>query len=179
MGTLFLIPDWQPLHPLIAQIPTALLFVAPIFILIGIFRPAESAAPYLLSALLLMTIGTTASYGALSTANVLGPQSRLSPDVILILRHHQSLAETTTFTFSALTLVFAAIVVVPCLLSRQSTRIVTSALPAVFLILYASGVVLLVDTAFVRNRLVHEFGITVCQSPDTRGKVDLCGHVLR
>jgi len=166
-------PDWQQLHALIAQFPTALLLIAPIFILIGIARPTESASPYLLCALLLMTIGTIASYGALSTAKVLGPQSQLSPEVILILRHHQSLAETTTFTFSALTVVFAAIVVVPLLLSRQSTRIVTSALPAVFLILYASGIVLLVDTAYAGSRLIHAFGITGCQAPGTCGKAVL------
>jgi uncharacterized membrane protein len=176
MATLPLIPDWQRLHPLIVHFPTALLLVAPIFILIGILRSPKSALPFLLSGLILMALGTIASYVALSTGLAAGSLSRLPLEINAILKHHQSLAETTALTFSALTMVFAAIVIVPPLLSRQSSRVITAALPAVFLVLYAAGVVLLVDTAHMGGRLVHEFGITATHPTSSGGQVALRGR---
>ena len=176
MGTLPLIPDWQQLHPLIVHFPTALLLVAPIFILIGILRPPTSALPYLLSALLLMVLGTIASYVALSTGLAARSQTRLPLEINAIVKNHQSLAETTALTFAALTIVFGAIVIVPRLLSRHSSRVITAALPAVFLVLYAAGVVLLVDTAHEGGRLVHEFGITATHPTNSGGQVALRGR---
>ena len=171
MATLPLIPAWQQLHPLIVHFPTALLLVAPIFILIGILRPPASALPFLLSGLLLMVMGTMASYVALSTGLSAGSQTRLTPEIDILLKHHRSLAESATLTFSALTTIFAAMVVVPLLLSRRSSRVITSALPAVFLVLYAAGTVLLVDTAHMGGRLVHEFGITATHPTSTARQV--------
>ena len=171
MATLPLLPDWQQLHPLIVHFPTALLLVAPIFVLIGILRPPAPALPFLLSALLLMVLGTIASYVALSTGVVAGSQTRLTPEVEAILRHHRLLAETTVLMFSALTVVFAAIVLVPRLLASQSTRVITALLPAVFLVLYAAGAVLLVNTAHMGGRLVHEFGITASHPAGSGGHV--------
>src|ERR1039457_1995044 len=103
MATLPLIPDWQQLHPLIVHFPTALLLVVPIFILIGILRSPKSALPFLLSGLILMVLGTIASYVALSTGLAAGSQTRLPLEINAVLKHHQSLAETTALTFSALT----------------------------------------------------------------------------
>jgi len=176
MHTLPLIPDWQQLHPLIVHFPTALLLVAPIFILIGILRPPASALPFLLSALLLMVFGTIASSVALSTGLSAGSQTQLPLEIDVILKHHRGLAETTTLTFAALTVVFAAIVIVPHLLSRQSSRVITAALPAVYLVLYAAGAVLLVQTAHMGGRLVHEFGITATHPTSSGGQVALRGR---
>ena len=176
MAALPLIPDWQQLHPLIVHFPTALLLIAPIFILIGILRPPASALPFLLSALLLMVIGTITSVLAISTGLAAGSQTQLPLEIQAILKHHQGLAETTALTFAALTVVFAAIVIAPRLLSRHSSRVITAALPTVFLVLYAAGAVLLVYTAHIGGRLVHEFGITATHPTNLGGPVALRGR---
>jgi uncharacterized membrane protein len=160
MTTLPLIPEWQQIHPLIVHFPIAILLVAPFFVLIGILRPPESSAPFQFSALSLMVIGTIASIVAVRTGLAARSQMQQTPDFSEILEQHQNLAETSCLTFCVLTVVFAAIVVVPRQFSRQLPRVITTTLPAVFLLLYAAGAVLLANTAHTGGCLVHEFGIT-------------------
>lgn len=159
-GCINVIPDWYQIHPFVVHFPTALLVVAPIFVVIGILRRPESAPPFLTCALLLMTLGTLASYAAVWTGRAAESKAELIPYVDDVLRNHSDLAETTRLTFSMLTVVFATIVLVPRFFAQRLNRIITSALPAVFLVLYAAGAVLLVNTAHLGGRLVHEFGIT-------------------
>ena len=160
MTTLPLIPEWQQIHPLIVHFPIAILLVAPFFVLIGILRPPESSSPFLFSALSLMSMGTIASIVAVRTGLAARSQIQPSQDLSEILQQHQNMAETTCLTFCVLTLVFAAIVVIPRLFSRQLPRVITTTLPAVFLLLYSAGAILLANTAHTGGCLVHEFGIT-------------------
>lgn len=176
MEALILIPDWQQIHPLVIHFPTALLIVAPIFILIGILRPPELAPPFLMCALLLMVLGTFASYVAVWTGLAAESQTNLTPPISEILKNHRSLAETTRLTFSALTIVFVAIVLGPRLAARRLNRILTTALPAVFLVLYAAGAVLLVNTAYLGGRLVHEFGVTATHQQRSDRDLIFTGH---
>ena len=59
-----------------------------------------------------------------------------------------------------LTVIFAAILVIPQVLKMASTRLASTALPLAFLLLYGGGVLLLTNTAHNGGRLVHEFGVT-------------------
>jgi uncharacterized membrane protein len=160
MTTIPLIPEWQQMHPLIVHFPIAILLVAPVFILVGILRPPESSPPFMFSALSLMATGAIASIVAVRTGLAARSQVQQTQDLSEILQQHQNLAETTCLTFCVLTVVFAAIVVIPRPFSRQLSRVITTTLPAVFLLLYAAGAVLLTNTAHTGRCLVHEFGIT-------------------
>ena len=160
MTTLPLIPEWQQIHPLIVHFPIAILLIVPVFVLAGILRPPESSAPSLFSALSLMAIGTIASIVSVRTGLAARSQIQQTQEICEILQQHQNLAETTCLTFCVLTVVFAAIVLIPRPFSRQLPRVITTTLPAVFLLLYAAGAVLLANTAHIGGCLVHEFGIT-------------------
>ncbi|HEY3836002.1 MAG TPA: DUF2231 domain-containing protein [Bryobacteraceae bacterium] len=164
MAILPMIPDWQQIHPLIVHFPIVLLLVAPAFILIGMLRPPESSAPFFVCALLLMAAGTLAGFVAVRTGLAACAHAHLQPEVSNVLKVHQALAETTSLTFCALTVVFAAIVLIPRLLSGHLSRVLTAVLPAVFLVLYAAGAVLLANTAHMGGCLVHDFGITATHS---------------
>jgi len=69
--------------------------------------------------------------------------------------------------------VFAAVVVGPKLLKREPNPVISRVLPLVFLIFYASGVVLLVNTSHQGGRLVHEFGVTAGVQPSGPAAVSL------
>jgi uncharacterized membrane protein len=76
-----------------------------------------------------------------------------------VLEHHEALAEKTRVIFSGLTVILAAILFLSRLLRRAETRIFSTALPLCFLLLYAVGLLFLVNTAHDGGRLVHEFGV--------------------
>ena len=166
MPILPLIPDWHQIHPLIVHFPVALLLIAPVFIIIGILRPPQSSTPFQICALVLMIAGSAANLFAVRTGIAARSHTHLTREVEDLLQRHQDLAETTSLTFCVLTLVFAAIVLVPRLMSRpSSSRVLTTTLPAAFLLLYAGGAMLLAHTGHIGGCLVHEFGVTAVQGP--------------
>jgi hypothetical protein len=64
-----------------------------------------------------------------------------------------------------LTVIFATILFMPRLLKRETTMAVARILPLAFLLFYAAGTVVLVNTAHNGGRLVHEFGIHAILAP--------------
>ncbi len=159
------IPAWDALHPLIVHFPIALLLVAPLFIVIGALLRREKGQMYLFSALILMAVGTSAVFVALETGEAAAKLAERTPEINAVLEHHEQLAETTRVVFSALTVIFAAILLLPRLLRRGSGWLVGRALPLIFLLLYGAGMLLLVNTAHNGGRLVHEFGVHALVEP--------------
>ena len=77
-----------------------------------------------------------------------------------------SLARVTAWSFSALTLVFAAILALPTLLKRPLSKMAHLAVLLVFLVVYTGCLLLLVNTAHEGGRLVHEFGVQALIPPE-------------
>ncbi len=159
MLTLPPIPSWQAIHPLIVHFPIALLLIAPLFIVIGVVRKAKHGFPFLLVALILMALGTASTFIAASSGDAAGELAGNAPQVKAVLEQHEELAQTTEIVFFALTLIFAAILFVPRLLRRERTHAISTILPLVFLLFYATGAISLVNTAHQGGRLVHELGV--------------------
>jgi len=151
------LPSWDGLHPLIVHFPIALLLVAPLFVVLGM--TLRRNRPFLWAALLLMAIGTAATFIAVSTGEAAGRLADRTPEIKAVLEHHEELAETTRVVFTVLTVIFAAIVVVPAAVRRLQTRTATVVLSLAFLVCYGAGVLLLVNTAHNGGRLVHELGV--------------------
>src|SRR5579864_1508566 len=159
MLTLPPIPSWEAIHPLIVHFPIALLLIAPLFIVIGVLRKPIRSFPFLLVALILMTVGTVSTFVAASSGHAAGELVEKTPQAKAVLEQHEELAETTEIAFSALTLIFAAILFVPRLLRRERTLVISTFLPLVFLMFYATGAITLANTAHQGGRLVHELGV--------------------
>ncbi len=159
------IPSWDGLHPLIIHFPIGLLLIAPVFILIGALLKPEKGRAYLATALILMVLGTASVFVAIETGEAAGKLAERSPEINAVLEHHEHLAEATRVVFSVLTVIFAAMVLVPRLLRRTSSRLVGTVLPLVFLVFYGAGMLLLTNTAHNGGRLVHEFGVRAMVAP--------------
>jgi uncharacterized membrane protein len=157
------IPSWDGLHPLIIHFPIALLIVAPLIVLIGIFLPEKGRA-FMISAFILMLLGTIAAFIAVSTGSAAGELAERMNNVESVLEEHEELAETTRTVFAALTAIFGVIVFAPMLLKKELSRMIIIPLNLAFLLFYGSGVVLLMNTAHQGGRLVHEFGIRAMMS---------------
>lgn len=152
------VPTWDGLHPLIIHFPIVLLMIAPLFVVIGAAVKPEKAKSFLISALILMALGTTSSYVAVSTGEAAGKLAERTPEINQVLQHHEQLAERTRLSFTILTIVFAALLGVPILTKRES-RTYTTVLPIAFLFFYSGAMLFLVNTAHNGGRLVHEFGV--------------------
>ena len=159
------IPSWNAIHPLIIHFPIVLLLLAPCLILVGAVRPPERGRTLLYAGLAVMTAGTIGTYLAIASGEAAAQLAERNPQVEAVLEHHEQLAEATRIGFSVLTVIFAAILLIPCALKKTSSRVASTALPLAFLLLYAGGVLLVVNTAHNGARLVHEFGVTAALKP--------------
>ncbi len=159
------IPSWDALHPLMIHFPIALLLVVPFLIVVGALRSTERGRTILYVALALMIAGTLGTFLAVATGEAAGRIAERTPQIDAVLEHHEQLAEATRIAFSVLTIVFAAILVIPVILKKTPNRLVSTALPLAFLVLYGGGILLLTNTAHNGGRLVHEFGVRAAVKP--------------
>lgn len=150
--------DWSGLHPLVIHFPIALLFVAPLLIVIGLALKSGRRA-YLFSALVLMVIGTVTTFVAVSTGEAAGELADGVGSVGAMLERHEELAETTRAVFTVLTLLFAGILVVPALMKRQLQGALFYVAHGVFLVAYVAGMAQLANTAHEGGMLVHQAGV--------------------
>ncbi len=159
MLNLPLVPTWNGLHPLIVHFPIALLFVAPLFVILGIVIGPLKGRAFLVSALILVALGTGSIFVAVETGEAASELVSSSPALGTVLRQHQDLAETTEILFTLLTMVLAALLYVPKLFRREVGPQVNVALLSVYLVFYTTGALFLLNTAHRGARLVHEFGV--------------------
>ncbi len=158
------IPTWDGLHPLIVHFPIALLLVAPVFIVLALLVGRHSTL-FMTSALVLMVLGTAASYVAVSTGEAAGKLADRTPEVNQVLQHHEQLAERTRLTFTVLTVVFAGLLAGPAVLKRPLARVPATVLALLFLGVYGAGAIVLANTAHNGGRLVHELGVRSLMPP--------------
>ncbi len=162
------IPSWDGLHPIIVHFPIALLLIAPILIVLGMIFHKNGRA-FMISAFVLMLIGTIAAFVAVATGEAAGELADRMPNVESILENHEELAETTRNIFAALTVVFGAIVFVPWIFKKEFGQKIVIAVSFAFLLFYGAGTVVLMNAAHEGGRLVHEFGIraVIANNPQT------------
>jgi uncharacterized membrane protein len=152
------IPSWDALHPLIIHFPIALLLVAPVLVLLGILLSKQSRG-LLIAALVVMALGTIATYFAVATGEAAGELAERMPGVAAVLERHEDLAQIARAIFTALTIGFGAILFVPAILKKGLGRKSTAVVNLAFLVLYAGGAIVLANVAHQGGRLVHEYGV--------------------
>jgi uncharacterized membrane protein len=151
-------PGWTGLHPLIIHFPIALLLVAPLFVLGAILRPRESSR-FTVPALVLLVLGTAGAFVAVETGEAAAELVTRTDAVARVLERHSELAETARNIFALLTLVYAAIVVLPVGLRALARPAYAVAANGVFLVLLVAGNILIANVAHQGGMLVHGPGV--------------------
>ncbi|MGB8480948.1 MAG: DUF2231 domain-containing protein [Acidobacteriaceae bacterium] len=152
-------PAWGALHPLIIHFPIVLLLVCPLFIVISATLPPPRGRPYMMTAILLLLLGTASLFIATSTGKAATKFVERGGAMDAVLETHQSFASETIIVFSELSLMLLGIFLLPRILRRRETRLFSTVLPLTFLAFYLGGIVFLVNTAHTGGRLAHEFGV--------------------
>jgi uncharacterized membrane protein len=164
------LPSWDGLHPLVVHFPIALLIVAPVLVVLGLLMYRHYLW-FAIAALAIMTLGTVGAFVAVSTGEAGAELVMRSPEINPVLERHEELAETTQWVFLGLTLLFAAITLVPHAVRRPLKRVPGTIVAVAFLLIYSGGTILLANAAHEGGRLVHEFGVQalVAETPTAPG----------
>jgi len=148
------IPDWDALHPLIVHFPIALLLTTPVLMILGIVLP-KSGRHFQVAALVIMLLGVIGAWVAVSTGKAAAALTEQIPTLI----HHKELAETTAWSFSILTTVYAAMTIAPSFFKKPLKRWITVSVSVLFLLVYLGFATVVARTAELGGLLVHEYGI--------------------
>lgn len=151
------IPNWDGFHPLIVDFAIALLITAPLLVLISFFA-RRNERPWMGAALLLMALGTVAAWLATGSGHAAATLIERLRGLSGAVTQHEQVAVLSRNLFTALTVIFAALMV-PAFARRPMPTAVAVSLRAVFLVLYLGCTVALGNAAWRGARLVHEYGV--------------------
>ena len=152
------LPPWNAVHPLVVHFPIALLLLAPLFVVLWLIQP-ERWRLFGVAALVLMLAGATGAIVAAATGEESAEkiEKTLTPAVHDMLDEHEELGETTRNLFGVLTVVFAALLMLPRWMGRRMTPTSMRMVLLVYVVLYGAAGTVLVRAGHAGGRLVHEF----------------------
>ncbi len=103
----------------------------------------------------MMTAGTLFAILAAISGEAASEAIDKTPEVILLLKQHEEIAEFTRNYFIVLTLAYLAVLYLPKLLKREIGRKLYLVLIIAILIAYAFGALALLNTGSLGGKLVH------------------------
>lgn len=163
------LPPWEGMHPIVVHFPIALLTVAPVLVLLGLFWPGQSRG-LRAAALALMLMGTAGAFVAMESGEATEHAHQLTRELRFAIHEHEELAETAWFTFLALTGTYLVLFFAPMVLKKEPSRKLDLGLQIAFLVPYLLGVVVLANAGHQGGLLVHQLGI---RAPMTEGDLKM------
>lgn len=157
MTNLTQINNWGSLHPFIVHFPIALLFVAPLFILLGIIIQ-KSRKTFYICALILMLLGTAGVFLAVATGNFAAETLSGDPAITATLEAHVRFAEQSQLNFSVLAILFLIYILSPNFTQKRPGKLDRGA-GCLFLIIYVFNLALIFNAAHYGGKLVHQHGV--------------------
>lgn len=150
-----MLPPWNHLHPAIVHFPIALLSVAPLLVLVGLFWSTQRRGIHT-AALILLVLGFGGLLLAMESGEAAERYARATPALLAGLRDHELAAQKATLIFGLLGAGFAALWVAPLVRRRELARHVEVGLLVFWLFLAAGGVLALARTGHLGGHLVHD-----------------------
>lgn len=161
---------WEALHPMMVHLPLGALVVVPLLVILAL-GSRRHRTTYTLASTTVLAIGTFGLYLSAVTGNAaLDLALQRFPAVREAIEAHQGWAQMSVVLFSLLTLLLAALLLVPLLFEDKHRSRSLPPLYAVFLLLYVASLVPLALAGYTGGQLVHRHGILAVPAagwPDT------------
>lgn len=152
------IPPWEGLHPLVIHFPIALLFVVPIFVVLGMFAPKHAPA-WRLAGLMTLALGTISAFVATASGEASAELAERTAAANAVLERHEEMGEFVRNLFAGLAVVYALLLVTSQVVKAKWIPAARRWGAGVFLVVYLGSLVALANAAHEGGRLVHEFGV--------------------
>ena len=162
-------PGWDGLHPLVIHFPVALLLIAPVFLVLSAIS-ARHATGFSVSTLILLAIGTAAAYVAVETGEAAAELADRTEAITAGIMRHQTMADRTVAVFTAITVTYAILLVLPLLVKRLAARRARVIVAVLTLVAVLGGGLQVAATAHQGGMLVHKLGVHAMQPPEPASK---------
>jgi uncharacterized membrane protein len=158
------IPAWDGLHPAMVHFPIALLFAAPLLLLVSLFM-RRSWRPWAIASLTLMTIGTIGAWFAAGTGHAAAQLIEKTSVLERAIGQHEALGVTTRNWFTLVTVLFGAVLLVEKMLKRPLTTPWRTVAHSFILVACVGCAMMLANAANLGGRLVHQSGLRAMVGP--------------
>ena len=165
------IPGWDGVHPALVHFPIALLFAAPLLLLVSLFARTAWRS-WAIASLVLMVAGTVAAWLASSSGHAAAQLVDKTPDLERAIGRHESLAVTARDLFTLVTVAFASGMALQAALRKPLPTALRTTVHALFLVVSVACAIQLVGAADRGGRLVHEAGIKAMVTPPAVAAAD-------
>lgn len=152
------LPPWEGAHVLLVHFPIALLVVSPLFVLLDLIFLRRTAV-FGVCALILLVLGTAGAVLAVLSGEAAAEAVVQTSAIHTVLERHEERGELARTVFAALTLAYAALLLIPLAMRKVLPWAAGRALRAFLAVLLLGGAVLVCLTAHDGGLLVHEHGV--------------------
>jgi uncharacterized membrane protein len=149
---------WESLHPLVVHLPIGILYVAGIWVALGIC-PREEKRKFDLCGLLLVVVGVASAWVTVATGRAAAELVERTEEINAVLSQHAQLAVLTRNAFTVLAGLYAALVLLPLALKKTLPAALHVALRVSFGGLYLAAMLLIAHVGHKGGVLVHVLGV--------------------
>jgi uncharacterized membrane protein len=149
---------WSSLHTLVVHLPIGILYVAGIWVALGIL-PGARVRRFDPCGLLLIVVGVLAAWFAVATGRSAAGLVDRTEEISAVLSQHAQLAVLTRNAFTVLAGLYAAIVLLPLAMKKTLPAVLHIAMRVSFGALYLAGMILIAHVGHKGGVLVHVLGV--------------------
>lgn len=152
------LPDWSALHPIAVHLPIGVLAAAPVLLIMSLMfgRRNKGIAG---ATLVLLLVGAAGCVLGTATGESAAEAAIIKVEAEPVLEQHEELAELARNIFLALAGGYLVMLLIAAALKDRLKPAGWIVAHIIYLLLYAAGLLVLINAGHLGGQLVHEYGV--------------------